>query len=67
MKDKSSATNRENSSSTNDTRRRTTIKAIIFDMDGTLLDTESLADKAILQALFGNTISCLLESLQSKW
>jgi beta-phosphoglucomutase-like phosphatase (HAD superfamily) len=27
------------------------IKAIIFDLDGTLLDTESLSDKAILQAL----------------
>lgn len=31
------------------------IKAILFDMDGTLLDTESLADKAILMALFGGT------------
>jgi len=31
------------------------IKAILFDMDGTLLDTEILADKAILLALFGET------------
>jgi len=31
------------------------IKAILFDMDGTLLDTEILADKAILIALFGGT------------
>lgn len=48
------------------------IKAIIFDMDGTLLDTESLADKAILQALFGgrndsdDNISCLPESIRLK-
>ena len=55
------------------------IKAIIFDMDGTLLDTESLADKAILQALFGggsknndcndkdkDDFSCLPESIRSK-
>jgi beta-phosphoglucomutase-like phosphatase (HAD superfamily) len=27
------------------------IQAIIFDLDGTLLDSESLSDKAILQAL----------------
>jgi len=31
------------------------IKAIIFDLDGTLLDTESLSDKAILQA-FGDSL-----------
>ena len=44
-----------------------TIKAVIFDMDGTLLDTESLADKAILQALFGgDDLSCLPESIRSK-
>jgi beta-phosphoglucomutase-like phosphatase (HAD superfamily) len=50
------------------------INAIIFDMDGTLLDTESLADKAILQALFGGNnndcndddFSCLPESIRSK-
>ena len=43
------------------------IKAVIFDMDGTLLDTESLADKAILQAVFGgNDLSCLPESIRSK-
>jgi HAD superfamily hydrolase (TIGR01509 family) len=34
----------------------TTIKAILFDMDGTLLDTESLSDKAVLLASFGGTI-----------
>lgn len=28
----------------------TSIKAILFDMDGTLLDTESLSDKALLMA-----------------
>jgi len=54
------------------------VKAIIFDMDGTLLDTESLADKAILQALFcgdndcNGDLSCLPESIRlkqsySKW
>jgi len=46
-----------------------TIKAVIFDMDGTLLDTESLADKAILQALFrgsNDDLSCLPESIRSK-
>jgi len=55
------------------------IKAILFDMDGTLLDTESLADKAILMALFGGSgddgngngngngeRSCLPESLRLK-
>lgn len=43
------------------------IKAVIFDMDGTLLDTEALADKAILQALFdGRDLSCLPESIRSK-
>jgi len=67
MTDKSSATNKENSLSTNDNDNnnndKRTIKAIIFDMDGTLLDTESLADKAILQALFGNDVSSLPESL----
>jgi len=48
------------------------IKAIIFDMDGTLLDTESLADKAILQAMFGgrndckDDLSCLPDSIRSK-
>mmetsp|Transcript_3537 Transcript_3537/g.6467 ORF Transcript_3537/g.6467 Transcript_3537/m.6467 type:complete len:306 (-) Transcript_3537:121-1038(-) len=29
------------------------IKAILFDMDGTLLDTEALSDKAVLLAVFG--------------
>lgn len=57
------------------TRNVKEIKAILFDMDGTLLDTESLADKAILLALFGgsgddgdgnNERSCLPESLRSK-
>jgi beta-phosphoglucomutase-like phosphatase (HAD superfamily) len=28
-----------------------TIKAILFDLDGTLLDTEALSDKAVLVAL----------------
>lgn len=48
------------------------IKAIIFDMDGTLLDTESLADKAILKSLFSissdstDDLSCLPASLRSK-
>lgn len=32
-----------------------TIKAILFDMDGTLLDTEALSDKAILLA-FGTSL-----------
>jgi beta-phosphoglucomutase-like phosphatase (HAD superfamily) len=31
------------------------IKAILFDMDGTLLDTESLSDKAVLLA-FGSSL-----------
>jgi beta-phosphoglucomutase-like phosphatase (HAD superfamily) len=31
------------------------IKAIIFDMDGTLLDTETLSDKAVLLA-FGKSL-----------
>jgi beta-phosphoglucomutase-like phosphatase (HAD superfamily) len=48
------------------------IKAIIFDMDGTLLDTESLADKALLQALFGggngpkDDRCCLPDSIRMK-
>ena len=33
-----------------------TVKAILFDMDGTLLDTESLSDKAVLLAAFRGTI-----------
>jgi hypothetical protein len=38
------------------------IKAILFDMDGTLLDTEALSDKAILLA-FGSTLpSAILEN-----
>eukprot|EP00534_Pseudo-nitzschia_fraudulenta_P007720 CAMPEP_0201148880 /NCGR_PEP_ID=MMETSP0851-20130426/10277_1 /ASSEMBLY_ACC=CAM_ASM_000631 /TAXON_ID=183588 /ORGANISM="Pseudo-nitzschia fraudulenta, Strain WWA7" /LENGTH=314 /DNA_ID=CAMNT_0047425155 /DNA_START=72 /DNA_END=1016 /DNA_ORIENTATION=- len=44
---------------------RKQIKAILFDMDGTLLDTEALADKAILTAMFGGGDS-LPESLRSK-
>jgi beta-phosphoglucomutase-like phosphatase (HAD superfamily) len=32
-----------------------TVKAILFDLDGTLLDTEALSDKAILQA-FGESL-----------
>lgn len=32
-----------------------TIKAILFDMDGTLLDTETLSDKAIIE-VFGDSI-----------
>lgn len=54
------------------------IKAILFDMDGTLLDTERLSDKALLMALFGHRtegpdddLSCLPQSLQkpptSEW
>ena len=31
------------------------IKAVLFDLDGTLLDTESLSDKALLQA-FGDSL-----------
>lgn len=31
------------------------VKAILFDMDGTLLDTESLSDKAVLLA-FGSSL-----------
>jgi beta-phosphoglucomutase-like phosphatase (HAD superfamily) len=31
------------------------IKAILFDLDGTLLDTERLSDKALLLALFGTS------------
>ncbi|KAG7372445.1 HAD family hydrolase [Nitzschia inconspicua] len=33
-----------------------TIKAILFDLDGTLLDTETLSDKAVLLATFGGAI-----------
>mmetsp|Transcript_15910 Transcript_15910/g.44010 ORF Transcript_15910/g.44010 Transcript_15910/m.44010 type:complete len:374 (-) Transcript_15910:678-1799(-) len=45
----------------------TSIKAILFDMDGTLLDTETLADKAILMALFGGVPkSCLSTSFGSQ-
>ena len=33
----------------------TTIRGILFDMDGTLLDTESLSDKAMLRA-FGSAL-----------
>lgn len=32
------------------------IKAILFDMDGTLLDTETLSDRAVLLATFGGTV-----------
>lgn len=32
-----------------------TIRAILFDLDGTLLDTEALSDKAILKA-FGESL-----------
>jgi beta-phosphoglucomutase-like phosphatase (HAD superfamily) len=34
---------------------RRKIKAVLFDLDGTLLDTESLSDKAILKA-FGESL-----------
>ena len=34
---------------------RLNIKAVLFDLDGTLLDTESLSDKAILKA-FGHSL-----------
>ena len=34
---------------------RNSIRAILFDLDGTLLDTEALSDKAILQA-FGDSL-----------
>jgi beta-phosphoglucomutase-like phosphatase (HAD superfamily) len=34
----------------------TAVKAILFDMDGTLLDTETLSDKAVLLATFGGNI-----------
>ena len=36
-------------------RRRKMVKAILFDMDGTLLDTETLSDKAVLNA-FGTSL-----------
>jgi phosphoglycolate phosphatase-like HAD superfamily hydrolase len=36
-------------------RRTTIIRGILFDMDGTLLDTESLSDKAMLRA-FGSAL-----------
>jgi len=55
--------------SANPSKGTKNIKAVIFDMDGTLLDTESLADKAILQALFrgsNDDLSCLPESIRSK-
>jgi pseudouridine 5'-phosphatase len=35
----------------------TTIKAVIFDLDGTLLDTETLSDKAMFRALFPNEMT----------
>jgi len=41
------------------------IKAILFDMDGTLLDTEVLSDKAILLAL--PLSDKVLEAQQPKW
>jgi beta-phosphoglucomutase-like phosphatase (HAD superfamily) len=45
-----------------------TIKAILFDMDGTLLDTESLSDKAVLLA-FGSLLpsSVFQESPMSEY
>lgn len=33
-----------------------TIRAVLFDLDGTLLDTETLSDQAIIQA-FGESLS----------
>lgn len=44
------------------------IKAIIFDMDGTLLDTESLSDKAVLLAYGPSLPSHVLqEAPMSQW
>lgn len=34
-----------------------TIRGILFDMDGTLLDTESLSDKALLLAFASTSLS----------
>ncbi len=44
------------------------IKAILFDMDGTLLDTESLSDKAVLMA-YGSSLpkQVFQESPMSHW
>jgi len=44
-------------------QQKTTIKAILFDLDGTLLDTEALSDRAVLDA-FGNSLS---SSRRQKW
>lgn len=39
------------------------MKAVLFDMDGTLLDTERLSDKALLLALFGSSSTSLPSSV----
>lgn len=39
------------------------IKAVLFDLDGTLLDTEALSDKAIL-SLFDNLPRSVLEEIE---
>mmetsp|Transcript_2829 Transcript_2829/g.4039 ORF Transcript_2829/g.4039 Transcript_2829/m.4039 type:complete len:290 (+) Transcript_2829:211-1080(+) len=46
---------RYDKSSSNEPTMPKAIKAILFDMDGTLLDTEALSDKAVLLA-FGRTL-----------
>ena len=42
--------NSETKMNSTQTKTRKEIKAILFDMDGTLLDTEALSDKAVLMA-----------------
>lgn len=41
-------------------------KAVLFDLDGTLLDTEALSDKAILDALGDSLSSAAREELREK-
>lgn len=40
--------------------KRRNIKAVLFDLDGTLLDTESLSDRAILRA-FGESLPAKIQ------